>query len=178
MDSLEKSKELTTIPLNTNSDELNQRENTINIQTDNNNLQNENYHQTVTSMTKAEKLEMINKIFLSNASFNKHTKEYFLTRFQIILILDKSNILNDYIYLLGKDKQNGYLYQISTEKETKIEIESSALRIYHTPFNEGYCILYRNLLNELKYSENYKKINRTSLYSDNNNNAVKKCTIF
>ena len=82
------------------------------------------------------------------------------------------NILNDYIYLLGKDKQNGYLYQISTEKETKIEIESSALRIYHTPFNEGYCILYRNLLNELKYSENYKKINRTSLYSDNNNNAV------
>ena len=97
MDSLEKSKELTTIPLNTNSDELNQRENTINIQTDNNNLQNENNHQTVTSMTKAEKLEMINKIFLSNASFNKHTKEYFLTRFQIILILDKSNILNDYI---------------------------------------------------------------------------------
>ena len=83
-----------------------------------------------------------------------------------------SNILNDYIYMLGKDKQNGYLYQISTETETKIEIESSALRIYHTPFNEGYCILYRNLLNELKYSDNYKKINKTSLYSDNNNNAV------
>ena len=83
-----------------------------------------------------------------------------------------SNILNDYIYMLGKDKQNGYLYQISTESETKIEIESSALRIYHTPFNEGYCILYRNLLNELKYSDNYKKINKDSLYSDNNNNAV------
>ena len=83
-----------------------------------------------------------------------------------------SNITNDYIYMLGKDKQNGYLYQISTENETKIEIESSALRIYHTPFNEGYCILYRNLLNELKFSENYKKINKTSLYTDNNNNAV------
>ena len=83
-----------------------------------------------------------------------------------------SNILNDYLYMLGKDKQNGYLYQISTETETKIEIESSALRIYHTPFNEGYCILYRNLLNELKFSENYRKINRTSLYSDNNNNAI------
>ena len=83
-----------------------------------------------------------------------------------------SNILNDYLYMLGKDKQNGYLYQISKETEIKIEIESSALRVYHTPFNEGYCILYRNLLNELKFSENYKKINRTSLYSDNNNNAI------
>ena len=82
------------------------------------------------------------------------------------------NMMNDYIYMLGKDKQNGYLYQISTEIETKVEIESSALRIYHTPFNEGYCILYRNLLNELKFSENYKKINKKSLYTDSNNNAV------
>ena len=40
-----------------------------------------------------------------------------------------SNILNDYLYMLGKDKQNGYLYQISTETETKIEIESSALKM-------------------------------------------------
>ena len=96
MDSFEKSKEITTIPINTNSDELNQREFTINMQTDNN-IQTENNPQNVTSMTKAEKFEMMNKIFLSNASFNKHTKEYFLTRFQIILILKKSNILNDYI---------------------------------------------------------------------------------
>ena len=59
------------------------------------------------------------------------------------------NIFNDYIYMLGKDMQNGFLYQISTDKLTKIEIESSALRIYHTPFNDGYCIFYRNLLNEL-----------------------------
>ena len=70
------------------------------------------------------------------------------------------NISNDYIYMLGKDMQNGFLYQISTGNLTKIEIESSALRIYHTPFNDGYCILYRNLLNELKFSENYKKISK------------------
>ena len=79
------------------------------------------------------------------------------------------NMSNNYIYMLGKDMQNGFLYQISTEEETKIEIESSALRIYNTPFTEGYCILYRNLLNEIKFSENYKKINKSSLYSDNNN---------
>ena len=96
MDSLEKSKEITTIPINTNSDELNQKDFTINMQTDNNEL-TENNTQNITSMTKAEKFEMLNKIFLSNASFNKHTKEYFLTRFQIILILKQSNIINEYI---------------------------------------------------------------------------------
>ena len=70
------------------------------------------------------------------------------------------NINNDYVYMLGKDMQNGFLYQISTGNLNKIEIESSALRIYHTPFNDGYCILYRNLLNELKFSDNYKKIEK------------------
>lgn len=76
------------------------------------------------------------------------------------------NIYNDYIYMLGKDKQNGFLLKISTSVATKIEIESSASRIYHTPFNDGYCILYRNLLNELKYSQNYKKID----FSEKNSN--------
>ena len=79
------------------------------------------------------------------------------------------NINNDYVYILGKDMQNGFLYQISTTKLTKIEIESSALRIYHTPFNDGYCILYRNLLNELKFSNNYKKIDKNKIMPDNNN---------
>ena len=78
------------------------------------------------------------------------------------------NINNDYIYMLGKDMQNGFLYQISTENLNKIEIESSALRIYHTPFNDGYCILYRNLLNELKFSDNYKKIEKTEKIANNN----------
>ena len=90
MDSEEKTYEPTPIPLNTNtnSDDLFQRDDTLNIQTETN-LQN------AAGITKAEKFEMINKIFLSNSSFNKDTKEYFITRFQIILILKKSNIIND-----------------------------------------------------------------------------------
>ena len=85
------------------------------------------------------------------------------------------NMYNDYIYMLGKDMQNGFLYQISTDKLTKIEIESSALRIYHTPFNDGYCIFYRNLLNELKFSDNYKKFSKNELFKkseDINNNIM------
>ena len=92
MDSEEKNNEQTPIQLNTNtnSDDLNHKDNTLNIQT-------ENTPQNETRITKAEKFEMINKIFLSNSSFNKHTKEYFITRFQIILILKESNILNEAI---------------------------------------------------------------------------------
>ena len=82
------------------------------------------------------------------------------------------NFSNDYVYMLGKDMQNGYLYQISKDSTTKIEIESSALRIYHTPFNEGYCIFYRNLLNELKFSENYKKIEKINFPVENNNTTI------
>ena len=113
MDSEEKNNESTPIQLNTNtiSDDQNKKDNALNIQTENN-TQNE------TRITKAEKFEMINKIFLSNSSFNKHTKEYFITRFQIILILKKSNIINDEIItktqadiLLTKLKPNHNKYK-------------------------------------------------------------------
>ena len=88
MDSEYKNSEQTSIPLNKNSYEINHKGNTLNLQTGNN-------KQETNNISKAEKYEMMNKIFLSNSSFNKHTKEYFITRFQIILILRKSNILND-----------------------------------------------------------------------------------
>ena len=88
MDSEYKNSEQTSIPLNKNNYEINHKGNTLNLQTGNN-------KQDTNNISKAEKYEMMNKIFLSNSSFNKHTKEYFITRFQIILILRKSNILND-----------------------------------------------------------------------------------
>ena len=59
------------------------------------NLDNENDSQQ--GMSKSEKIDMLSKIFLTNSSFNKHTKEYFITRFQIILILKESNVLNEAI---------------------------------------------------------------------------------
>ena len=69
-------------------------------------------------ISKAEKFEMLNKVFLTNSSFNKHTKEYFITRFQIILILKQSNILNNNIIsktqadiLLTKLKPNQNKYK-------------------------------------------------------------------
>ena len=82
-------------------------------------VENENESQHGNSgISKSEKFEMLNKIFLTNSSFNKHTKEYFITRFQIILILKQSNILNDQIIsktkadiLLTKLKPNQNKYK-------------------------------------------------------------------
>ena len=90
MESEEKFQNPSPIPFITNSDDLNQKDNTINVQT-------ENSQQKISSITKAEKIEMINKIFLSNCSFNKKSKEFLISRLQIILILKKSNIINDEI---------------------------------------------------------------------------------
>ena len=88
MESEEKLQNPSPIPLNTNSDDLYQRDETINDQTENN-------QQKLSTITRSEKIEIINKIFLSNSSFNKQTKEFLISRFKIILILKKSNIIND-----------------------------------------------------------------------------------
>ena len=77
MESEEKFQNPSPIPFITNSDDLNQKDNTINVQT-------ENSQQKISSITKAEKIEMINKIFLSNCSFNKKSKEFLISRLQII----------------------------------------------------------------------------------------------
>ena len=67
MESEEKFQNPSPIPLNTNSDDLYQKDETINDQTENN----------------------------QQKSFNKQTKEFLISRFKIILILKKSNIIND-----------------------------------------------------------------------------------
>ena len=81
-----------------------------------NHLENENdsQHGGNNGISKAEKFEMLNKIFLTNSSFNKHTKEYFITRFQIILILKQSNILNDNI--ISKTQADILLTKLKTNQ--------------------------------------------------------------
>ena len=89
----------------------------IEVQRSTNKLHGENENDSQHGISKTEKLDMLKKVFLTNSSFNKHTKEYFITRFQIILILKQSNILNENIIsktqadiLLTKLKQNQNKY--------------------------------------------------------------------
>ncbi len=85
----------------------------IEVQRSTNKLNDENENDSQHGIYRSEKLDMLKKVFLTNSSFNKHTKEYYITRFQIILILKQSNILNENIIskteadiLLTKLKQN------------------------------------------------------------------------
>ena len=81
-------------PNTSKSIETDRRSSRIRIE---NEIENEQDRSNNNVISKSDKIDMIKKIFLSNSSFNKHTKEYFMTRFQIKLILKQSNILNQRI---------------------------------------------------------------------------------
>lgn len=72
------------------------------------------------------------------------------------MIKDNKNNPIKHIFLLNKQKQVADVFDLSTEKIEKHQIEGTILRVYSTPFNNGYTVLYRNILNELRYSTNYK----------------------
>ena len=81
----------------------------------NNRMNLDNQNETHNNISKSEKFDMLNKIFLTNSSFNKHTKEYFITLFQIILILilneaKISKMEADIILTKLKPNQNKYKF--------------------------------------------------------------------
>jgi len=62
------------------------------------------------------------------------------------------------LLLLQKNKQNASVYRYK-ENPNNLDIQNidgTIFRIYWTPFLKGYAVLYRNILNELKFSNNYK----------------------
>lgn len=61
---------------------------------------------------------------------------------------------SDYAFMINKDKNSGQLYSLSRGTLQPHSIEASVIKVYKTPFNEGCCVLYRNILNELKFSDN------------------------
>ena len=65
------------------------------------------------------------------------------------------NIDSDHAFLLGRDMANGFIFQMSTYNLTPIEIGNDIIRAFHSPFNQGYCMIYRNLKNEYKFTQNF-----------------------
>jgi len=60
-----------------------------------------------------------------------------------------------HIFMLNKSKQVAEIFTLESNLVEKKQIEGTILRVYSSPFNSGYTVLYRNILNELKYSANY-----------------------
>jgi hypothetical protein len=64
------------------------------------------------------------------------------------------------LFLLNKNKQSGSIFNLKEKtKKDGLNLEGTVLRLYWTPFNNGYTLLYRNILSELKYSNNANPIN-------------------
>ena len=55
------------------------------------------------------------------------------------------NIESDYAFFLGRDMANGFIYQISNKNLNPIEIGNNIVRAFHSPFNLGYCMIYKNM---------------------------------
>ena len=65
------------------------------------------------------------------------------------------NINSDHAFLLGRDMENGFIFQMSTYNLSPIEIGNNIIRAFHSPFNQGYCMIYRNIDNEYKFTQNF-----------------------
>ena len=59
-----------------------------------------------------------------------------------------------YILFLHKNKQIVILFDVINQTTENKNIEGSINRMYGTPFTNGFCVVYRNVLNQLKFSEN------------------------
>lgn len=86
------------------------------------------------------------------------------------VILGNSNYYfqSNYAFLLGRDMTTGYILKISTGDLQEIKIDSNIVRTYHSPFNQGYCIIYRNIKNEYKFSQNFTP----EIFPPNNNENI------
>jgi len=61
-----------------------------------------------------------------------------------------------YVFLLHKNKSEGLIYNVENKTKVSKNLETSITRVYKTPFAEGHCVVYRNVVNELKFSANLR----------------------
>ena len=110
----------------------------------------------------------------SNNTYNKPKIIYNINDF-VILGNSYLNSNSDYAFLLGRDMITGFILHINTGEIETIQIENNIIRAYHSPFNQGYCIIYRTTNNEMKFTQNFspeieppKNIENDQIYKNDN----------
>lgn len=100
-----------------------------------------------------------NNLILVRFNFDNNSYDIpkFIYNINDFVILGNSNHYyeSDYAFLLGRDMISGYILQISTGDLQQIKIDGNIIRAYHSPFNQGYCLIYRNVKNEYKFTQNF-----------------------
>lgn len=80
-------------------------------------------------------------------------KEIFNNVIDFLVLGEEDNeIIN--ILMIDQNKQTCIIYNFNDNNSISKSIEGNVLRVYWTPFCSGYSVLYRNVLNQLKFSEN------------------------
>jgi WD40 repeat protein len=89
-----------------------------------------------------------------NGSGNVKSAQRFEEINDFIILGDKDSEDFRDLLLLAKSKLFVTVYNIIESRKENKNIEGSILKMYWTPFCFGYTVLYRNALNELKFSSN------------------------
>lgn len=84
------------------------------------------------------------------------------------VILGNEEIFKD-LFLLSKNKQTAIILNLETQTKQSKNIDGTILRVYWTPFCNGHTVLYRNILNELKFSANFKSEDQFDFKNINDN---------
>ena len=110
-----------------------------------------------------------NNLIVTDFDFinNTYTKPRIIYNINDIVILGNSylNLNSDNAFLLGRDMITGFILTISTGNLEQISLDTNIIRVYHSPFNQGYCIILRSDKNEFKFSQNFTP----EIFPSNNN---------
>ena len=100
-----------------------------------------------------------NNLILADFDFinNTYIKPKIIYNINDFVILGNSylNLDSDFAFLLNRDMISGSILHISTGNIEQIKIGNNIIRSYHSPFNHGYCMIYRTTKNEFKFTQNF-----------------------
>ena len=116
-----------------------------------------------------------------NDTYKKPKTIYNINDF-VILGNSYLNINSDFALLLSRDMCTGHILHISSGNLEQMNIGNNLIRTYHSPFSQGYCVIYRTTKNEFKYSQNFSPQIKTPSEiengSNNNNNNFNYTNLF
>ena len=90
---------------------------------------------------------------------NTYEKPKIIYNINDFVILGNSylNLNSNFAFLLGRDMVSGFILHISTGNLELIKTGNNIIRAYHSPFNHGYCMIFRTAKNEYKFTQNFSQ---------------------
>ena len=100
-----------------------------------------------------------NNLILADFDFinNTYEKPKIIYNINDFVILGNSylNLNSEFAFLLSRDMVSGFILHISTGNLELIKTGNNIIRAYHSPFNHGYCMIFRTAKNEYKFTQNF-----------------------